>query len=1189
MAEAYPNPVLQHIRHLIGVDPAGALTDSELLQRFLATGDETAVEGLVRRYGPLVFGVCRRVLRNDHAAEDVFQATFLILIRKVSSLTHCEGLGSWLYTVAYRLALRARANESRRRQCEAQAIRNRPDTDRLPSPAADVVVALEEELQRLPAQHRAPLALCYLEGKTNAQAAQILGCPPGSISARLERARQRLRERLAQRGYAVPCAGIAALLTADCAPAAVPLPLLDNTVRAALWFAGEKAATGFVSAHAVALARGAFWAMFVNKLRIAAAALLAAAMLGTGATMLLKAAPEAIPPARVPEALPGWAEGPGERLPDGALARMGTTHLRHGDAVFFSAYTPDGKALVTAGKDRTVRSWDLATGREIRRVDWGEAQLGRKAELPEDATLHQYRQQLWDDMALSCQAALSSDGKLVATSQGGAVCLWDAGGKQLVRFQTGEERLVQLVFAADGKSLLTLAPGQASAVWEVATGRCLRRSQSERAASPGLGAFPARVEQIALVSPGWKYLAFQKIEEREYGVWIQTRDLATGQDLSRIETRDGIAAAAMTFSADDRTLIWDHYPGRGIVVSDVATGKEQRRLGGQWEGDGAARYDAALAIAVSADGKSLAVCRKSHTIELWDLVSGKRTYPVGKATNAQLEQGHANDSVGALVRPALAFSSDGKKLVCSLGGATLRQFHAGTGEEIPGPGPGQRGPVSTLALSPDGGSLITYGTGNPPSCWDWATGKQTGQLDVPTSATHAVFPADGRFGFAAGHDFTLCGAGGKKTWKIAAGDSTLVALALSPDGALLASRCWDNPVIHLWDTTTAQQRRSFGEADGPKRGRKFAVTETTGVVSPDLVFSPDGRSLAAAGPRMQLCLWDVATGALLWEETPPAGQAIERFAFSPSGCMLASVHADSTVTLYDAVNGSKRARLGKADPKQRRVHLTTTTYNGTLVPTDTRRDAPVSLAFSPDGRYLATAQETSVIHLWDVLACRKVGQLPVHDGGVASLLFAADGKHLFSGGTDTTALTWNLNRRTRPAPARATPLSPQAVEALWSDLGDPDAARAFDALCQLSASPDQAVTLLRQRLRPAALADPKRMAQLLADLESDRFEVRRQAESELEKLGESAELGLRQALDDAPLDLRQRVERLLDRVSVPTAAPRRDLRAVELLELLGSAEAGQVLRTLAEGEPTARLTSEAVRAVRQLTHRDVKP
>src|SRR5262249_12332605 len=157
------------------------------------------------------------------------------------------------------------------RQCEAQAARNRPDTERLPTTTTDVVVALEEELQRLPARHRAPLVLCYLEGKTNAQAAQILGCPPGSMSARLDRARQRLRECRPGRGFAPPGGAGAGVRPAGCAPAAVPLPLLNNTVWAALWFAGETAASvSCVSAQAVALARGAFWATFVNKLKLAA-------------------------------------------------------------------------------------------------------------------------------------------------------------------------------------------------------------------------------------------------------------------------------------------------------------------------------------------------------------------------------------------------------------------------------------------------------------------------------------------------------------------------------------------------------------------------------------------------------------------------------------------------------------------------------------------------------------------------------------------------------------------------------------------------------------------------------------------------------------------------------------------------------------------------------------------------------
>jgi RNA polymerase sigma factor (sigma-70 family) len=292
MTQPPPNPFLHPIRDLIGCVSTTALSDGQLLERFLTSRDETAVEALVRRYGPLVLGVCRRVLRDTHTAEDAFQATFLVLVRKAPSLDRARPLGSYLYTVAYRLALRARANDLRRQRCETQAARSRPAIDDCAGSPSDLAIAVEEELHRLPEKHRAALVLCYLEGKTNEQAAQILGCPRGSMAARLDQAREQLREKLARRGFVAPSAAIAAALTAAAAHASVPLPLRDITVRAALWFAREEtSAASFVSSGAVALARGVFRATFLNRLKTAAALLLAVATLATGAAMLLKANP----------------------------------------------------------------------------------------------------------------------------------------------------------------------------------------------------------------------------------------------------------------------------------------------------------------------------------------------------------------------------------------------------------------------------------------------------------------------------------------------------------------------------------------------------------------------------------------------------------------------------------------------------------------------------------------------------------------------------------------------------------------------------------------------------------------------------------------------------------------------------------------------------------------------------------
>jgi hypothetical protein len=328
----------------------------------------------------------------------------------------------------------------------------------------------------------------------------------------------------------------------------------------------------------------------------------------------------------------------------------------------------------------------------------------------------------------------------------------------------------------------------------------------------------------------------------------------------------------------------------------------------------------------------------------------------------------------------------------------------------------------------------------------------------------------------------------------------------------------------------------------------------------------------------------VDTGRLLWEVPPQAGQVIERFAFSPTGHILASLQTDGTVNLYEAVSGAKRAQLGEADRKNPRVYLAYSYYGRTRLSASTRRAAPSCLAFSADGRYLAAAQETPVIHLWDLLTGREVGRLRGHEGGVVSLLFGPDGRHLFSGGTDTTVLAWDLTRLTQPLPARADRLPASALQVLWTDLASPDAGQAFAAMRKLAAYQEQAVALISEHVRPAAPADSSRLAQLVADLHSERFARRRQAQAELEALGELAAPALRQALaEEPPLDVRQRLERLLARLAA--APPSRQLgqvRAVELLELIGSPAARQTLQRLAGGAATSRLTRQASRAAHRL-------
>jgi RNA polymerase sigma factor (sigma-70 family) len=236
-------------------------TDRHLLERFVKGHDEVAFEALVQRHGPMVLSVCHRVLDHAQDAEDAFQATFLVFMRKAHTIGKPELLGNWLYGVAYRVAHKARTQTARRRQTEREAV---------PMPAADPLVevawrdfraVLDEELQRLPARYRAPLVLCYLEGLTNEEAARQLGWPTGSMSYRLARGRKLLRERLATRHPALPAALFSTYLAGTSIVTQVPTRLVDAMVSAASLSAHELAAAGTVSPAATALAEGALRSM----------------------------------------------------------------------------------------------------------------------------------------------------------------------------------------------------------------------------------------------------------------------------------------------------------------------------------------------------------------------------------------------------------------------------------------------------------------------------------------------------------------------------------------------------------------------------------------------------------------------------------------------------------------------------------------------------------------------------------------------------------------------------------------------------------------------------------------------------------------------------------------------------------------------------------------------------------------
>jgi RNA polymerase sigma factor (sigma-70 family) len=279
MADRSLAALLRHLRQRTA--PTPELSDGQLVGRFAAVRDEAAFEALLERHGPMVLNLCRSLLRDEHDAEDAFQATFLVLACKAGSIRKSRSVASWLYGVARRIALRARARAARRRQETLDRIDPAgPQTDS--ADLRELRWLLVEELQRLPEKYRAPLVLCYLEGKTNQAAARELGWPSGSMSTRLARGRELLRERLAAKGLPIS-AGLLTLTATGTVRAVVPAPLFDSTVRAVALFAAGGTAPAAVS---VALAQGVLRAMTTAKLKVLIPSLLVLALAVGGAGRL---------------------------------------------------------------------------------------------------------------------------------------------------------------------------------------------------------------------------------------------------------------------------------------------------------------------------------------------------------------------------------------------------------------------------------------------------------------------------------------------------------------------------------------------------------------------------------------------------------------------------------------------------------------------------------------------------------------------------------------------------------------------------------------------------------------------------------------------------------------------------------------------------------------------------------------
>jgi RNA polymerase sigma factor (sigma-70 family) len=1100
--------LLGHLHRLLSAANAAVVSDAVLLERFVSQGDESAFAALLARHGPMVYGVCRRVLHDRHEAEDAFQATFLVLARKAGTLRRPQSLAAWLYGTARHLAWKCRRGDSRRRQRETECLR---PTASSPDPldelaARELLVILDEEMERLPETYRLPLLLCGLQGRSQEETARILGCTLGSLKGRLERGRKRLHARLSRRGLAFSAATL--MLGVSQGGSVNAAWLTSATLQAALSFArGEHSG---IAATVLALAETGVLSMAMTKAKLGLIVLLVMSLVTSAGVLAFQtsigeqpttpsgASTESSEEPKNDRPIPEprvRTDALGDPLPPGAVARMGTLRLYHFGSLSSLVFSPDSKVLASAGNFGDIRLWDAATGKELR-------------------TISAYNEPI-------SGVVFSPDGKLLLSA-----CYWEptirvwesATGKECHRLRGDPKGIRALAVSRDGKVLASAGCDNSIRLWSMAGWKELRRLTGHEETIASLAFAP---DGKSLISGG---------EDRTIRIW----DTEKGRELRRLSLGSRVLFA-IAQSPDGKILASVHRNDGIVGLWDVAGGKLLREL----------RAPKVRDVAFSPDGNTVATAGLEQILRLWDVVTGEEL----------------RRADGFTCSGKVAYAPNGKILACSTAAnaGEIRLRDPATAEEVLDL-PGHRSTPHFVSFSDDGKTLRISDSEDVIGFWNVATGKPSSPLQSPPRILHpsnvltpTYLSRDGKCAAAIGGDNHILlwhPATSRIIHDIAEPPAKWKRLAFSPTAAMLAATHQDG-TVRLWDTTNGRQIGQFGDE---KAANKSDFDFPT--------FSGDGKTLVGVDRHDgTIRLWDVKTK-----------QEARR---------LKAIHPH-ILSLVLSADGSMLVSLSGI-PAGRTEGLRTICQLWNLKTGEELFQMPLkgdSVVLSPDSKMLVAAQYNG-IHLWEVATGRERHCFDGHRGTAYCLAFSTDGRLLASGGSDKTAIVWDVRSITEESPP------PTDRPALWAALAGRDAARAYKAMCSLIAN-RSTVPYLRKQLRAVAAPDRTRIARLVADLDSDRFAVRDRATRELEQLGELAEPALRKALVSQPsLETRRRVDELLQKVKGPVTNPEQlqALRAVEVLEHLATREARQVLKTIAGGASEARLTQEAKASLARLAAR----
>jgi RNA polymerase sigma factor (sigma-70 family) len=1100
MANEQLGPVLRQIRQLTSAGAAGDEPDRELLRRYLGRRDEQAFAALVQRHGALVLGVCRSVLRHEQDAEDAFQATFLVLARRAGSIRKGDSVGSWLYGVAYRTALKARRAMARRSKHQRSVEVRTPEQPVSEAALRELQTILHEEVARLPERYRAPFVLCCLEGKSRADAATELGWKEGTVFCRVARAREELRRRLARRGLALTAALGAAALMYPPAEAALPRALAATATRVALAFeAGE---TGAVPAEAATLARAVLQSMAVRRATTVLGLVLALGLITFGMGFVVYAALPATPPAadEPPRPAPQPAAA-GEPLPRGAVRRFGSDRFRHPGHVRASALSPDGTRIATVSPE-LLQIADTATGEPLRRIPLG---------------------------------------------------------------ATATFAVPGLAFSPDGRYIVCCLHDRLTAVWLVSTGAEVLRIANRRFAY-SLCQFTPDGKLVLADNDRTRLLEVPS--GKEVGSWPVGR-------MARL------TADAKTFARVEQERV-------AVVVGEAETGKVTLRLDVSSACNGVEE-----GLAFSPDGRKLAVVHDCKEIQVWDVPgkSKRMSFPLHKEWIERADPYYT-----------VAFTGDGAEVLFGTKPGAVYHWRVATGDELPWLNVPWGFYVRGLHLLPDGRTLLATEGGGRVVRWDLKKGQHMGDAPGARPPLRIGLTADGT-GLVVG-DWS----GRIDLWEVASGrllrtlepghdmGSALAALAVSPDGQRLATGEGGGTV------------RLLRLADG-KEERAFPSRRKDGGVSIDwLRFTPDGRSLCAGDYGSAVRVWDVTTGLEVW-----SGESAATAAVSPDGKLLAAARYNE-VTIRDAATGMvlRRQLVGPAgrggyfnamhalafspddlglacalekgqivlfnpDGKERVRFQAVDRVPGQRIGFPELIYPVTSIAFSPDGHWLASGAGDRAVRVWEAATGKQVLRFDGHFGEVTQVTFTRDGRGVVSAGEDGFAYLWDL--------LPAAPAADAPAEDLWRDAAADDAEKGVRAAWGLVATTDARRQFLRERLGPASPGvPPERLRRWIADLGDDGFAVREAASRELSAQIRHAEPLLREALrKPRDAETKKRLEgllALLERGSTPDEL--RILRLVHAAELADTPSARSLLATWAGGAPEARLTRSARAALARL-------